>query len=195
MIIDSLIKLVETYGYKIVFISALFEGEVVLVLAGLAVFAGYLTISGVFLAAIIGAIVGDTSWFLLGKYKGEVLVAKWSFFSRKVNKSKSLPKKRSEVLILVMRFIYGFRTIIPFVLGISKFKTSKFLIFNLVSAFVWVIIIGTSGYIFGSIIETLLGKIKYSEFIIVIFVSLAFTFGRAISRYIKRTIEEEIHIS
>lgn len=61
----SLDSFLMSFGYIGVLVGAIFEGETILVVAGLAIHAGYLHMPGVFLCAFIGAMVGDTLFFCL----------------------------------------------------------------------------------------------------------------------------------
>lgn len=52
--------------------------------------------------------------------------------------------------IILARFMPFIRTFAPFVGGVAAMSRSKFTLFNVVGAFIWVLGIGTAGYFFGN---------------------------------------------
>ncbi len=66
-------------------------------------------------------------------------------------------------VILGFRFLYGLRTVAPFVIGLSKIPFFTFLILNIISAAVWATVVGTLGYYFGKGIEIILDDVKKYE--------------------------------
>lgn len=69
--------------------------------------------------------------------------------------------------ILGFRFLYGIRTVAPFILGTSGISPFRYLVLNITGALIWAIVIGMLGYYFGYAIEILIGEIKqYEELVI-----------------------------
>jgi membrane protein DedA with SNARE-associated domain len=56
-------------------------------------------------------------------------------------------------MTLSFRFLYGLRTVVPFVIGMSTVSTKRFVLLNIVGAIVWAIVVGIvvgiGGYAFG----------------------------------------------
>ncbi|MGD0961950.1 MAG: DedA family protein, partial [Methylomonas sp.] len=71
-----------------------------------------------------------------------------------------LLKKYGWLIIVVQRYMYGFRTIIPMSIGISNYSAKKFAAINLVSAWLWAAIVITPAYIYGKEILSLLTYAK-----------------------------------
>ncbi|MCX5905828.1 MAG: DedA family protein, partial [Deltaproteobacteria bacterium] len=76
-------------------------------------------------------------------------------------------------LILLFRFIYGFRTVTPFVMGMSPLSRKIYFPLSVVGALVWAIVVGTGGYLFGNFLEIMIGKIKHYEMEIMGAIALA----------------------
>ncbi len=74
------------------------------------------------------------------------------------------------LLILGFRFLYGLRTVTPFVLGTSGVSYSLFTLLNVIGAGIWAIAIATAGFYFGNSVEIVLGEIKHYEFQVMAFV-------------------------
>ena len=66
---DFIVDLIHNYGYYIVFFGTLLEGEVVVALAGFAAFQDDLHLSIVIPIAIVGAVIGDQSFFYFGSFR------------------------------------------------------------------------------------------------------------------------------
>ena len=73
---------------------------------------------------------------------------------------------RSNKLILGFRFVYGIRTVTPFVLGASGVAPTRFLILNMIGALTWALAIGVAGFYFGKVLELMLGQLKDYEMLI-----------------------------
>ena len=66
-------------------------------------------------------------------------------------------------MILGFRFVYGLRSVTPFVIGMSRVRAIEFVALNIVSAAVWANTIGGLGFLFGHGVELILGDIKRYE--------------------------------
>ena len=76
-------------------------------------------------------------------------------------------------MILIYRFIYGFRMITPFVMGISSIPARRFILFDVISVLAWAALIGTGGYLFGSGLQVLMGDLKKHEIKILMVIAAA----------------------
>ncbi len=180
------IYFIVNYGYAAILVGSFFEGETILIIGGLAVHQGYLDLPLVFLCSFIGTFLSDNLFFLLGRYKGHALVARYSFFSRLTTVSEKISGRSGAFLAFGMRFMYGFRHLVPFSLGMSEIKTRTFMIFNCLGGITWVLVIGFAGYFFGDVLEVLLGKIRHYEFLVIVVILLTAVIGTVayrISRY------------
>jgi membrane protein DedA with SNARE-associated domain len=139
------------------------EGETILVLGGLAAFQGFLSLPGVILAAFTGSLCGDQLYFFLGRWYNQALLVKRPTWRDRVAKAERLLNRFRTPLILIFRFLYGLRTVTPFVIGMSTVPTRKFVLLNGIGALVWAVAVGLLGYVFGGIIETVIGNIKHYQ--------------------------------
>ena len=161
----TLTQLIATYGYLAVVVGTFLEGETVLALAGFAAHRGYLRLPYVLLAAFAGSLFGDQLYFFLGRRHGAALIArrpKWQLHAERVHR---LLERRPGLLIFGFRFglLYGFRTVAPFVIGMSRVPTSRFVLYNTFGAAVWAVAIGLLGYFFGHGVELFLGDVRRYE--------------------------------
>jgi membrane protein DedA with SNARE-associated domain len=155
--------LLKTYGYWAVLIGTFTEGETVLVLGGFAAHRGYLALPWVILAAFIGTLMGDQLFFYLGRKHSHWVLARRPSWKARIDRAHQLMERFRTLLILGFRFMYGLRTIIPFLIGMSSMSTRKFIILDVIAAFVWAVVFGIGGYLFGHTLEVILGDIKHYE--------------------------------
>jgi membrane protein DedA with SNARE-associated domain len=167
----SLETLISTYGYAAIVVGTFFEGETVLVLAGFAAHQGYLKLPWVLSCAFLGALCADQLYFYLGRTKGTQFLRKhplWGVGSERVS---DLLHRHGVSLMLGFRFLYGLRTLTPFLIGASRIPPVRFLAFDTLGATLWAGSIGVCGYLFGQVLELLIGKIERYE--LLLFIALA----------------------
>jgi membrane protein DedA with SNARE-associated domain len=158
-------QLIATYGYLAVVVGTFFEGETVLVVAGFAAHRGYMHFRYVLLAAFLGSLAGDQLYFFLGRKHGAALLARRPRWQVHADRVHYLLERHPALFILAFRFglLYGFRTVAPFVIGMSRVPTSRFVLYNTIGAAVWALSVGALGYFFGHALELLLGDVKRYE--------------------------------
>jgi len=167
----NLSSLIAEYGYLALFAGCLLEGETVLILAGLAAHQGYLQLHWVILIALAGGFAGDQIYFWLGRRHGGWVLARFSRLAPVVERANMLIARYHELLILGVRFMYGFRTAGPIALGMSTVPAWRFVWFNALGAMIWAILIGGAGFLFGNTLTLLLvnfKKIEQTMFVVIL---------------------------
>jgi membrane protein DedA with SNARE-associated domain len=159
----SLESVIEHYGYLAIGLGTFFEGETILVLGGFVAHRGYLSLPWVIASAFVGSLAGDQLLFFLGRRHGSYVLGKRPSWSARVERVNAKLRRYHTMLIIGFRFFYGFRTVTPFVIGMSPVSRGKFLVLNATGALLWAVAIGTGGYLFGQALEVLLGDIKRYE--------------------------------
>lgn len=159
---------IASYGYLAVFVGTLLEGETILLAAGFAAHRGLLDWPLVVLVATVGAMLGDQLAFLLGRWKGEVLIERFPSIAKRKPRIHELLERYDAIFILAIRFIYGLRIAGPLILGSSRVPLLRFALLNMMAAAVWAVLITGAGYTFGVAIESLFGNLKRIEEIVLI---------------------------
>jgi membrane-associated protein len=111
-----------------------------------------LTLSMVLLVA--AAVLGDTVNYWIGNYVGpKVFHFEHSRFLNKDHliRTHQFFEKYGGITIIIARFLPIIRTFAPFVAGIGSMTYRRFLLFNITGGLLWVCLITTAGYFFGSI--------------------------------------------
>lgn len=159
----TLESLISTYGYAAVAVGTFLEGETILVMAGFAAHLGYLHLPWVIFWAFCGTLFGDQLYFHIGRRRGIGLLDKhphWKARSKRVFK---IIHRHQLPVVLGFRFLYGMRTLTPFLLGASGFSPKRFFILNFFGGLCWSAAIGVIGYMFGHAAKVLIGKIEHYE--------------------------------
>jgi membrane protein DedA with SNARE-associated domain len=69
---------------------------------------------------------------------------------RKLALAHVMMKKNGSWIILIQKFVYGIKTLIPIAIGLTKYDFKKFAILNILSAAVWALVFGLGSYYSGS---------------------------------------------
>jgi membrane protein DedA with SNARE-associated domain len=161
--LTSLESIIQSYGLLAVFVGTILEGETILVLAGLAAHRGYLPMPSVIVAGFLGSFVGDQLFFLLGRWRGDAILARRPGWAASVARARSFLGRYDAAFILSFRFLYGLRTVSPFVIGMSGVGAPRFLLFNAIGAAIWAVGISYLGYAVGHGAELMLDRTKEIE--------------------------------
>lgn len=163
-------EFIKNYGYLVVVLGTLLEGEAVLLAAGFACHQGLLDWRIVIVLAVLGATLGDQGAFLIGRWKGTQLISRFPSLYRTLPRVNTLMEKYHTPMILFVRFLYGMRIAGPLLLGMSNLPAHRFALLNVFGAVIWACVVTSIGYSFGVTIAALLIDIKEIEEIL--FVSL-----------------------
>jgi membrane-associated protein len=103
---------------------------------------------------IVAAILGDQCNFMIGRYFGPKVFqwehSRW-FNKRAFDKAHAFYETYGGITIILARFMPFIRTFAPFVAGVADMNRSKFTMYNVVGALIWVFGIVTAGYFFGNL--------------------------------------------
>ena len=158
----------EIHGYWVLFVGTFLEGEAVLLLAGFLAFRGYLDILGVISTAWAGSFLGDQAYFYLGRFKGRGLLKRFHSIAKKFRVALKLIEKYGNFVAFISRFTYGFRIVLPIILGITNLAPRTFFWINLASALAWAILFSLGGYLFGKSASLLLDNVNSYEHYLVL---------------------------
>ncbi len=157
---ETLINLLQEYGYIILFLWSILEGELGLIMGGIMCHTGHMNVYLAIFIAGLGGFVGDQIYFYIGRYNKKYINKKMRKHRRKFAVAHLLLKQHGWPLIFVQRYLYGLRTIIPMSIGVTRYNAKTFAFINLISAWVWAAITIIPAYIFG---EEILKLLTYAK--------------------------------
>ena len=156
----SLDYLIENYGYAAILIGTFLEGEAVVILGGLTAKLGHLSLQHVIFFAVIGTVIGDQTYFFIGRRYGKSILEKKPAWQAKAERVDALMVKWDIYLLFGYRYLYGLRTVTSLMFGMSSVPVKKFMIINSISAVIWAVIMGSIGYILGHSAELFMNDFK-----------------------------------
>ncbi|WP_396436932.1 DedA family protein [Limnohabitans sp.] len=146
-------------------------GDSLLFIVGAMCGAGLMSLPLVMGLLLVAAILGDQTNYTIGRYFGP-RVFQWEesrFFSRRgFDQAHAFYEKYGGITIILARFMPFVRTFVPFVAGVAEMTRSKFTLFNVVGAVIWVVGLLSVGYLFGNlpIVQQHLSKIIWALIIV-----------------------------
>lgn len=136
-IFRNFLETYQEYAYFIIFVWCILEGELALILGGILAYEGHVHLAGIIFVAGIGAFVGDQIYFFIGRHNKKYIQKKLKKQRRKFAVAHLLLQRYGWPIIFIQRYMYGFRTIIPMSIGVTRYNAKTFAIINLLSAWVW----------------------------------------------------------
>ena len=137
--------LIQHYGYFAVFAGSLFEGETVLMLGAYAVHQHLLNFWLLIAAAMLGGFIGDQFYYQVGRRYGQKLIQSKPELAKKFDKASQFIERFPVLTILLMRFAWGLRTVLPIAVGIKAYPIWKYVLINIVACFIWAWAVVTVG--------------------------------------------------
>ena len=164
----DLAALIQQYGYLAVFVGSILEGETLLVLAGVAAHRGYLALEWVIVIAAAGAYLGDQVCFVIGRFFGRRVLARWPRLEPSIARADALLARRRGAFIVVgLRFMYGLRTGGILAIAMSRMPWLRFASLNLIGALLWAPLVAGAGYLLGNAVERLLKHVQLAEYTLI----------------------------
>ncbi len=162
-----------TYGYIGLFLYSLGGGFVALIGAGVLSFMGKMDLTASIAIAFFANALGDILLFYMARYQKSTMMEGIRKHRRKLALAHIMMKKYGSWIILIQKFIYGIKTLIPIAIGLTKYEFKKFAILNFLSAGVWALVFGIGSYYSGNflikLIEIIGNKPWIAPLILIIF--------------------------
>ena len=165
-----------TYGYIGLFLYSLGGGFVALIGAGVLSFMGKMDLTTSMFIAFVANALGDVLLFYMARYQKSMMMDGLKKHRRKLALSHVMMKKYGSWIILLQKFVYGIKTLIPIAIGLTKYDFKKFAILNVGSSAIWALAFGFGSYYSGSVLvkvaQTIGEKPWIAPLILVVFGSL-----------------------
>lgn len=159
---DHLSQIIEQYGIYAVFALCTVEGDITLLLSGVMAhsnFFGNWSFLKVFLAGTLGGVVGDTFGYMVGRIFRET-VKDYAFYKMAQPRIERLIEKFGGFAIILSKYIYGIRAAMCLFNGIGRMPFWRFLVLDIISCSIWVLLLAGAGYFFSGAITSIIGDFK-----------------------------------
>ena len=161
--LDALIAQFGVFTYLILFCIIFAEtglvfipflpGDSLLFAAGAFAARGSLDPFVLLILLTVAAIVGDTSNYFLGGLFGRTLFTPGRRFLSTENlaHAERFYETYGAKAIVFARFLPILRSLAPFVAGMAKMRYRRFFVYNVMGGIIWVLLLTSAGYFFGTI--------------------------------------------
>jgi membrane protein DedA with SNARE-associated domain len=140
------------YKYLLIFILAIVEGPIIMVVSGFLVKVGYFEFLPAYVSLLLGDWVGDFFWYGLGYFSGKKIFMKHGKYlgltEERIDRVEELFRRHQNKVMFISKITMGFGLALVTLIscGIMKISLKKFAIFNLIGEFVLAGILIGIGY-------------------------------------------------
>jgi membrane protein DedA with SNARE-associated domain/membrane-associated phospholipid phosphatase len=147
------------------FVGIVFPGEIAVLLGGVLAYNGKVRLEAVILAAVLGAITGDTIGYWVGRRWGHRIL-RWigrriPFLRHRVDhdleRARAYLRRRGGAAVFIGRFTAAARVMVPGLAGMSDLHYPTFFAFNALGGAVWGTTFVLLGYFAGAAWERVAG--------------------------------------
>ena len=132
-------------------------GMLALAGAGILSALGKMDITLSIIIATISNFAGDTFLFYLSQINKKEVLKYLKKHRRKIAYTNLLMRRYGWMAVFIQKYIYGVKTLVPIVMGLSKYDFKKFVILNLFASILWGVVVGLGSYFFSSIAREIFG--------------------------------------
>jgi len=140
------------------FLGLLIPGGTLIYIGGILASQGYLNPWEIVAFSALGAVLGDSFGYYLGRHSSKWMGNKRIFNRKFLNRSEKFFKRYGNKSIFLGRFFGLIRGIIPFIAGLSRMNKKSFILWEIASAIIWALISVFGGYFSGTVIFYILKK-------------------------------------
>ncbi len=130
-----------------------FPGDTLLFIAGALCALGEMNLALLMALLIAAAVLGNTLNYWIGEAIGQrVFTHDYRWLNKQaLHRTHDFFEKHGGKTIILARFVPVVRTFAPFVAGVSDMTHTRFQLYNITGATLWVLLLTTAGYFFGNI--------------------------------------------
>jgi undecaprenyl-diphosphatase len=135
-----------------VFAGFLFPGEIAILLGGVLANQGRLPLWSVIVVGTLGAAIGDSIGYEVGRHYGMSLldkVPKRLLKPEHIARTQQLLRTKGGRAVFIGRFTAALRVLVPGMAGMSRLDYRRFVVFNVLGAIAWVTETALVGYVVG----------------------------------------------
>ena len=205
MLLDALESVGAPEVYGLVAIAALAEttvladviipGELAMVLAGVVVVMGDAELPLMIVAAALGAVVGDTVSYTIGRKWGTPVICRLGVLRRvlapRLHRARHFFQDHGGAAVFVGRFVGLFRGLVPVAAGIARMRFRRFLAWNVAASVAWAGTVITLGFLLGDPIARFLERSGAVLLIGAMAAAIAILAFRLVRRRVHGTVADE----
>src|SRR5689334_10857720 len=146
------------YGYLILFLGIFLEGEAFLLAGAFLANRGYFRLPLVILVAIAANTLGGQFYYLAARVRGRQWFESRFGGSPRFRRILDWMSCYGNWVLLLSRFAFGFRIVIPAACGALGMSQLRFFLLNLAAGLLWAIPTALAGYYFGNSVDAVVHR-------------------------------------
>lgn len=158
----TLEHLIQQYGLIAVFIGSAVEGDLSLILAGVAAHLGYFSYPAALAVATAGGFVGDLAWYSLGRLRGPQFRA-GKLYGRVGHRIEKLAARLGPAELVASRFVYGTKAASMVFWGLHGMSLARFAVIDAIGCVLGTLVFTGLGYAVSGSATVLLGRVRRLE--------------------------------
>jgi len=155
-------ELVSRFGLPAVFVLTAIEGDLGLILGGIAAHLGLMSPLAVIVAGTLGGFAGDAAWFSIGRRTADT-VRNSAAYRRVGPTLERLVARFGPRQILLARPVYGTRVASMLFWGSQRLAPARFAALDLPACAVWAVLLVSLGYLSSRGVAGVLGEVRRVE--------------------------------
>lgn len=181
------------WGYTILFVAMIFEGEAFLIVAGMLVTLKAFDVGDTWLVSFTGVVLGNVMWYGAGSRLKDAGFAKGMIRSAEKAITFFLPRFREKPFksIFFSKFIYGANRATVIMSGVLHVPFRLFFRAEFLASILWVTLYEAIGYFFGEVaISTTRSAMRLALLALVFVVIFIFAQKLVVNYYERRELEK-----
>jgi len=154
--------LITRFGLLAVFLGTAVEGDLGLILGGVAAHMGFMDPLAAGVAGTFGGLFGDAVWYLVGRSNADAF--RQSRVYRRVGPTiERLVARFGAWQILLARPVYGTRVASMLFWGTQRLPAARFVALDLPACAAWAVLLVSLGYFSSGSVAALMGRVRHIE--------------------------------
>lgn len=150
---NEILNNLALYGYIILAVYSFGGGMMALAGAGILSGLGKMDITTSIVVATAANFLGDTVLFWLAQSNKKEVMKYLRKHRRKIAWTNLLMRRYGWMAVFIQKYIYGVKTLVPIIMGLSRYDFKKFVFLNFFASIVWGLVVGLGSYYFSAAVR------------------------------------------
>jgi membrane protein DedA with SNARE-associated domain len=152
--LEEILNSLSTYGYIILAFYSFGGGMAGLAGAGVLSSMGKMDITTSISIAIVFNYIGDNVLFYMAQTNKKMATGYLKKFKGRIHaRTILMMRKYGWMVVFLQKYVYGVKTLVPVIMGLSKYDFKKFVILNIFASILWGLVVGLLSYFFSSVVQ------------------------------------------
>lgn len=174
----------QQYGYVALILGTFIEGETAILVAASLVYSGTFGGPETIIFGFFGSFLSDWVYYLIGRLNGVAFIDRRPALKVKLDPARRFFESYRLQVLVSYRFLYGFRIILPLLIGLTGVRPLHFLGFSIAAGLLWASMVASLGYFAGEYFQLTASSFEQHGFLIILgFASFGLILGLVVKRF------------